>query len=61
VVPEVRCADVTGNGMVNVSDVITVALHFGEDDPFYDLDGVGGVTVSDVIITAGQFGRLCPD
>jgi hypothetical protein len=53
------CADVTGDGVVNVFDVLDVALHFGSADPKYDLDGDGRVTVFDVLFAAGQFGRRC--
>ena len=55
------CADVTGNdGMVNIFDIIAVAIHFGTNDPVYDLDHVDGVTIFDVLIAAGQFGQGCP-
>ena len=56
---EVVCADVTGNGMVNIFDILSIALRLGSDDPKFDLDGNGRVTVFDVLAAGSQFGQSC--
>jgi hypothetical protein len=45
--------------MVNIFDILGVALHFGEDNPIYDLDHVDGVTIFDIFEAAFQFGQPC--
>ncbi|MFZ1464863.1 MAG: dockerin type I domain-containing protein, partial [Anaerolineae bacterium] len=53
--------DLTGNGLTDVVDVQSVAVHWGETaaqpifDRWYDLDGDGAVTLADVAIVAGQW------
>jgi hypothetical protein len=34
--------------------------HFGQTDPFYDLNNDGLVTIGDISITIMQFGLPCP-
>ena len=53
--------DLTGNGLTDVVDVQSVAVHWGETvaqpvfDRWYDLDGDGTVTLADVAIIAAQW------
>lgn len=54
------CADVNGDGRVNVQDLVRVALQFGERyDARYDLNRDGKVNALDLMIVARQFGRRC--
>jgi hypothetical protein len=55
----VVCADVTGNGVVNIFDVLAIALRLKSHDPRFDLDGNGRVTVFDVLVAVGQLGTRC--
>ena len=53
------CADVTGNGLVNIFDILAIALRLGSANAKYDLDGNGRVTVFDVLVAASQLGTHC--
>jgi len=53
------CADVTGNGVVNIFDILAIALRLKSNNPKYDLDGNGRVTVFDVLLAASQVGTHC--
>ena len=60
-----RCGDVTGNGIVTITDILTVARRFGsvpggaDWNPIYDLNENRIIDIQDVLITASQFGRRC--
>jgi len=52
--------DVDKDGVVGVSDLVIVGLHFGESppsDPRADVNGDGKVDILDLIIIAGHFGE----
>jgi hypothetical protein len=55
-------ADVTGDGVVNVLDVQTVAVWWGRPGfpPAADLDRDGDVDLADLQAVAGQWGQPCP-
>lgn len=53
------CADVTGDGRVQLTDVMFVAGHHGTTNALADLDNDGVVGLNDVLIAAGQFGSSC--
>jgi hypothetical protein len=59
------CADVTGEGLVTVADILAVVNHFGTSvgNPNYDLlfdyDGSGSVAVSDIIFAVNHFSVNC--
>ena len=57
--PAAVCADVTGNGLVNIFDILAIALRLGSANAKYDLDGNGRVTVFDVLLAASQLGTHC--
>ena len=46
-------ADVTGDGIVNILDLVVVANAFGEAAP--DLNGDGIVNIQDLVIVANAF------
>ena len=48
-------ADVTGDGVVNILDLVAVANAFGESEP--DLNGDGIVNILDLVIVANAFGN----
>jgi hypothetical protein len=55
-----RCADFNGDNVVSVIDIVRLVAHFGQTDPFYDLNNDGLVTIGDISITIMQFGLPCP-
>ncbi len=54
--------DLTGNGFVEVDDIMIVAANWGlpDPDPRADLDGDGGVDVVDVMRASAEWGAVCP-
>ena len=48
-------ADVNGDGVVNIQDLVAVAQAFGEAEP--DLNGDGVVNIQDLVIVANAFGN----
>ncbi|KNY29178.1 leucine-rich repeat protein [Pseudobacteroides cellulosolvens] len=64
--PEIFLADVNGNGIVNMTDVIVVAVSFNSSigDPLYserlDLDKSGTINMGDLIIVAKYFNQNVP-
>jgi hypothetical protein len=56
-----QCADVTGDGVVTLADLIAVLRHLGRGrfDPRYDINGDGRVNGRDVFIVARQRGKRC--
>jgi uncharacterized repeat protein (TIGR01451 family)/CSLREA domain-containing protein len=69
------CYDFNGNGVVDVGDIMEVAIRWGltaanpdpDNDPStpnyeenYDVNGDGVVTVVDIMTVAAQWGQTCP-
>lgn len=56
------CADFDGDGVVTVSDILTLLsqLRRGQYASAYDLNRDGRLTVHDLVMTVRQFGRRCP-
>jgi hypothetical protein len=50
---------VSGNGRVNVLDLLLVALHIGSDNARYDVTGDGRVRLADLAAVWDQLGRRC--
>ena len=48
-------ADVNGDGMINILDLVLVAQGFGADDSTADVNGDGVVNVFDLVFVANQF------
>ena len=48
-------ADVNGDGVVNIQDLVIVANALGEAEP--DLNGDGVVNIQDLVIVANAFGQ----
>jgi hypothetical protein len=53
------CADLDGNGVVLVSDIMYVVERYMTPDLSADLDASGSVGVGDILITVEQFGDSC--
>ena len=59
------CGDLTGDGVVNILDIGTMVLHFGETeesdewDPNADINADGVVNILDIGFIVIQFGSLC--
>lgn len=51
----VGCADVNGDGIVNVSDLVAVIMAWGSDDAEADVDGNGIVDVLDLIAIINEW------
>ncbi|MCH2146981.1 MAG: hypothetical protein MK073_04105 [Phycisphaerales bacterium] len=49
-------ADVTGDGEVNVNDLLAVIGGWGGSDPVFDIDGDGVVAVNDILVLIGAWG-----
>lgn len=54
-IPEPLPYDVTGDGVVNISDLTFVASHFGESNPEADVNGDGIVNILDLVLIAQNF------
>ena len=54
--------DLTGNGFVEVDDIMIIAANWGlpDPDPQADLDGDGDVDVVDVMRASAEWGQACP-
>lgn len=48
--------DVNGDGVVNLADVLAIALHIGTDTEEYDVDRNGWVNIGDMIYVIQRFG-----
>ena len=48
-------ADVNGDGIVNILDLILVAQGFGSDEAGVDVNGDGVINVFDLVFVANQF------
>ena len=46
-------ADLNGDGVVNIQDLVIIANAFGEAEP--DLNGDGVVNIQDLVIVANAF------
>jgi hypothetical protein len=59
--PSALCADVDGNGKVNVKDVVQIARHIlrRRFDARYDVNGDGRINVKDLLIAVRQLGTRC--
>ena len=57
--PKTTCADVTGDGRVNVLDIVALVHRFRSSDPRYDLNHDGTVDVRDLLIVIRQLRRIC--
>lgn len=60
------CADVSGNGVVTISDVLEIVLRVGQTsssqgwDPKYDLaPPSGAITISDALYALAEVGQFC--
>lgn len=53
------CFDVTGNGVVNVTDVLGVVQTYHTQDPVFDVNHDGWVMVHDVLLVLDNFGQKC--
>ena len=52
-------ADVNGDGIVNIQDLVFVASHFDETEaPEADLNGDGSVNIQDLVLVSNAFGRV---
>ena len=56
VIPITNPADVNGDGVVNILDLVAVAQAFGKDDLQGDVNGDGVVNVFDLVQVAGAIG-----
>jgi hypothetical protein len=63
-----RCADVSGDGAVSLTDTALVLANFGRtsDDPdwlthgvHYDLNSDGAISLVDAAYALDQFGQMC--
>ena len=48
--------DVTGDGVVNILDLVFVASRFGDVSPDADVNGDGEVNILDLTLVAQNFG-----
>ena len=56
VIPITNPADVNGDGVVNILDLLVVAQGLGSDKPEVDVNGDGVVNVFDLVFVAGAIG-----
>lgn len=56
-VPDSSTFDVTGDGVVNILDLVSVASHFGEINADADVNGDGVVNILDLTLVARNFGN----
>ena len=56
-VPDASTYDVTGDGVVNILDLVSVASHFGEVNTDVDVNGDGVVNILDLTLVAQNFGN----
>ncbi len=54
-VPDASTYDVTGDGVVNILDLVSVASHFGEVNADVDVNGDGIVNILDLTLVAQNF------
>lgn len=60
-----KCADVNGDGVVTLSDVVAISLHLGQQQgapgfqPKYDLNRNGRIDFTDIFVAVAQLGRHC--
>jgi hypothetical protein len=59
--PAAPCADVDGNGKVNIKDLVRIARHIPRKrfDARYDVNGDGRINIVDVLIAFHQLGTRC--
>lgn len=53
------CFDVTGNGVVNVTDLLGVVLTYHTQEPVFDVNHDGWVMVHDILFVRDNFGQTC--
>jgi len=53
-----ECCDFNGNGRVDISDIQTVAAHWGLADPAYDFDGNGMVDLIDLLVVVNRWDQM---
>ena len=59
------CADVTGDGLVRIVDILAVNQRFGTSvgnpnyDVLFDFDGNGSVSIADILYAVQQFAQDC--
>ncbi|MEZ4771380.1 MAG: dockerin type I domain-containing protein [Caldilineales bacterium] len=59
------CPDYNGDGTIDVLDIASIAMHWGETtaspgwDNKYDRDGDGDVDIVDIMMVANAFGDSC--
>jgi hypothetical protein len=54
------CADIDGDDLVRISDVLYVIDRYFTSDLTADLDGDGLVNITDILIALAQYGIVCP-
>ena len=52
--------DTTGDGLIDINDVMHILSAWGSDDVNADFDENGLVDVNDVLILLSRFGEPCP-
>ena len=63
--PSIKCADVNGDGVVTVKDILKIVLRFGARSggaryqPKYDLNNDGVINLIDVMLAIDQLGTRC--
>ncbi len=59
------CYDFNGNGVVDIGDIMQVAVRWGiapgdpDWDDKYDVNGDGAITILDIMMVAAQWGQAC--
>jgi hypothetical protein len=53
------CADLSGDGSVDVTDLLTLLAGFGGSDAGSDVNEDGSTDVTDLLLLLGQFGTSC--